>query len=108
MLLVDLDGFKLVNDTHGHAAGDRLLRETARRLDGVRRDGDMAGRLGGDEFLVLLPGADPSTAEALAAAIRAAVAEPVEIGDDAVAVEASIGYAVRPPGSPNRSGRPHA
>ncbi|WP_433304045.1 diguanylate cyclase domain-containing protein [Actinoplanes sp. CA-030573] len=99
LALVDLDGFKQVNDTLGHAAGDVLLQRVAQRLGGTLRDGELAGRLGGDEFVVLLPGADAATCEAAARRIRDAVGEPVAIGGDVVRVGASVGYAVRPAGS---------
>lgn len=54
VLLIDLDGFKLVNDSHGHDAGDAVLVETARRLQSVTRSADVAGRLGGDEFVIVI------------------------------------------------------
>ena len=99
VLLIDLDGFKQVNDSLGHAAGDRLLQEVARRISATLRPDDLAGRLGGDEFLVLLPGGDATTAESTAARIRSAVEAPVRLGDEVAGVGASVGYAVRPPGS---------
>lgn len=95
---LDLDKFKLVNDTLGHAAGDDLLREVTARLTGVIRDGDVVARTGGDEFLLLMPpGADGlPDPEAIAARIRGALEPPVRLGDMDVYVSASIGMAQFP------------
>jgi diguanylate cyclase (GGDEF)-like protein/PAS domain S-box-containing protein len=96
VLLIDLNGFKLVNDSLGHSAGDRVLVETARRLAASLRESDTAARLGGDEFVVLLP------ATALAGAIETAwtlnevIAKPIAAGETSPAVTASIGIAVFP------------
>ena len=72
--LVDLDGFKAVNDTHGHLAGDQVLRECARRIQAVIRPSDVLARFGGDEFLVVCPEADLADGMAVAERIRAQVA----------------------------------
>ena len=106
VLLLDLDRFKSVNDTMGHAAGDALLKEVARRLKGAVRSDDIVARLGGDEFAIMQAaprsGADCSVeeyrygAEMLADRILAAFSEPVDVGPGAVFAGVSIGAALAP------------
>jgi diguanylate cyclase (GGDEF)-like protein len=101
LLFLDLDGFKDINDTFGHAAGDQLLRGVAGRLSGVLRDSDTVGRLGGDEFVVLVEGGSIEHPTLVAERIQAVLAEPFPLsGTDDVVVHthASIGIAlgVRP------------
>jgi diguanylate cyclase (GGDEF)-like protein len=96
VLLFDLDGFKAVNDAHGHAAGDSLLVEVARRALGCVRMSDTVGRLGGDEFLVLLPDTDRDGARSVALKLLEAMARPFELGPQRVGVSASIGGAFLP------------
>jgi diguanylate cyclase (GGDEF)-like protein/PAS domain S-box-containing protein len=92
-LLVDLDGFKAVNDSFGHARGDALLQVMAERLrDCVRADDDVA-RLGGDEFLLVVHDADHGGVTGLVERVLAAVRRPVDLAGTPVAVEASIGIA---------------
>ncbi len=97
VLYLDLDMFKEVNDRRGHAAGDQLLQETAQRLRCCVGDAGMAGRVGGDEFLVLLD-QNPSQAQAveMAERIRAALCEPFWIGAERFHVSPSIGIALHP------------
>ena len=96
VLFVDLDDFKDVNDTLGHAAGDELLRVVAGRLSDAVRPGDLVARLGGDEFAVLLDGLiDPGLAITVAERVVVALAEPVEIGQNWAHVGASVGLAIR-------------
>jgi diguanylate cyclase (GGDEF)-like protein len=97
LLLLDLDHFKEINDTLGHAAGDLLLQEVARRLRASVREEDLVARLGGDEFAILLTGLDsPADAEPVAADVLALLAEPVEYEGLHLSVEASIGIACYP------------
>jgi diguanylate cyclase (GGDEF)-like protein len=95
VLLLDLDGFKLVNDSLGHEAGDRLLQEVARRLTADLRANEAAARLGGDEFAVLIEDfAGPEAPAALAERLQAVVSAPCRLDDTDVAVTASIGIAL--------------
>jgi len=94
VLFIDLDRFKAVNDTLGHAAGDRLLMATADRLRQATGTGDVVARLGGDEFAVLLHGADPRARERTAAAL----AHPVRAHGLELSISASIGVATSQPG----------
>jgi diguanylate cyclase (GGDEF)-like protein len=87
LAVLDLDGFKAVNDREGHAAGDALLRETVTRLTGVLRPLDVVGRLGGDEFAVLFPGAGQANSDDLVGRLRDALAG---------RVPASFGYSCFP------------
>ncbi|MEU8234333.1 GGDEF domain-containing protein [Actinoplanes sp. NPDC048967] len=100
VLLLDLDGFKAVNDSLGHAAGDVLLVEVARRLTGLVRQSDTVARLGGDEFVVLLDGfATCDGHERVRDAITAAITEPFVIDGYPVEVGLSIGVALSTDGS---------
>jgi diguanylate cyclase (GGDEF)-like protein len=96
VLFCDLDRFKAVNDSLGHAAGDELLRQVAARLGGSVRPQDTVGRLSGDEFAVLLPGlAGADDAAALAARVTACFAEPFRLEGEQVWMGTSVGIAVR-------------
>jgi diguanylate cyclase (GGDEF)-like protein len=96
LVFVDLDHFKSINDDYGHAAGDEVLRETVRRIEHVLRPGDVVGRVGGDEFAVLLDRASSDVARTLTVRISTLFAQPVEVEDGVVAVSGSIGYATWP------------
>jgi diguanylate cyclase (GGDEF)-like protein len=91
LLLLDLDGFKSVNDSFGHAIGDELLTMVARRLRGSLRPADVAARLGGDEFAVLLEDVDHEQALAAANRVLAAVGNAFALSRSSVAISASIG-----------------
>jgi diguanylate cyclase (GGDEF)-like protein/PAS domain S-box-containing protein len=95
VLFVDLDDFKDINDTLGHAAGDEMLRLVGARLTSVTRAEDSVGRLGGDEFAFLLEEASAEQAAAAAGRILRALAQPFELGTSTVALTASIGVATR-------------
>jgi diguanylate cyclase (GGDEF)-like protein/PAS domain S-box-containing protein len=96
LLFVDLDHFKSINDSLGHAVGDELLKEIARRLSRVVRETDTVGRLGGDEFLVLLPGADAQAAAHVAQKVVDACARPCVLGAHSLTVTPSVGVALYP------------
>ena len=99
VLFCDVDDFKKVNDTLGHAAGDALLVEIARNLQAVLRPGDRAGRLGGDEFVVLLGGVDGTVAVQVAERIRKAARRVVELGGEQVMTSMTVGVALGGKGS---------
>jgi diguanylate cyclase (GGDEF)-like protein len=96
VLCLDLDGFKAINDSMGHASGDKLLRQVAARLADCAGTAGVVGRMGGDEFAVLLAGATRDTALALARTILDAIRRPFDIDDHAVLVGVSIGIAMAP------------
>ena len=100
VLAVDIDGFKPVNDSYGHAAGDTLLVELARRLESCIRAGDTAARNGGDEFTLVLPGTGSDEGAAMAQRILAAVSPPVELLGIRLQMSVSIGIAVSIPNIP--------
>jgi diguanylate cyclase (GGDEF)-like protein/PAS domain S-box-containing protein len=98
VLLVDLDGFKQVNDSLGHDAGDQLLKVVAERFEAELRPSDTLARLGGDEFAVLIDGAHEAQASAVARRLLGALGEPVWIAGRELSVGASIGVALHPGG----------
>ena len=100
VVFVDLDHFKRVNDTHGHAAGDAVLRATASTMRSTLRPYDLIGRYGGEEFVVVLPGCDAAGAQAAAERLRASIAAAaVSVGKVTLRVTCSLGIAVAGPGS---------
>lgn len=97
LLLLDLDGFKLVNDRHGHQAGDELLRQVAMRLRGVVRPGDVVARLGGDEFALIIRGVEDAVALSdVADRAVSVVMAPFMLVGQFVTVGASVGVSVKP------------
>ncbi|MEP9350195.1 sensor domain-containing diguanylate cyclase [Xanthobacter sp. KR7-225] len=96
ILMLDIDHFKSINDRYGHAAGDKVLSEMARRCAGALRAGDLAARVGGEEFAILLPCTDAEGAELVAQKLLSAIrAEPVQVNGTVLAVHASIGGTFR-------------
>jgi diguanylate cyclase (GGDEF)-like protein len=96
LLLVDLNGFKEVNDTLGHHHGDRVLQEVGPRLRTAFRSEDLVARLGGDEFAVFMPGADSHAAQAAVQRLQDALHRPVEVDGISLELDASIGLAWYP------------
>jgi diguanylate cyclase (GGDEF)-like protein len=99
VMLIDLDHFKMINDTHGHAAGDRLLRDLSLRLSAVIRPSDVLARVGGDEFLLLaeMPAPDHAVAVAIAARLHGAVVQPFDVDGQSVRLGLCVGISI-PPG----------
>jgi diguanylate cyclase (GGDEF)-like protein/PAS domain S-box-containing protein len=97
VLFIDLDRFKVVNDTQGHEAGDKLLQEAAHRLNQMLRSSDVVARLGGDEFVVLVQGiGNQEQVAALARKVLNALIQPMQIADQEYRITASIGISIYP------------
>ena len=97
LVLIDIDGFKAINDSMGHLAGDRLLQQFARRLTGLVRQGDTVARFGGDEFAIIQPGpVEPEGGAEVARRIFEALQTPFDIQGSEVTLAASIGIAIAP------------
>ncbi|SFL81094.1 PAS domain S-box-containing protein/diguanylate cyclase (GGDEF) domain-containing protein [Geodermatophilus ruber] len=99
LLFLDLDGFKTVNDSLGHEVGDELLRQVGDRMVEQVRPGDVVGRLGGDQFLILARDCDPSEAATLAFRLQASFTRPFYAAGAPVPLSASVGIAPAQPGS---------
>jgi diguanylate cyclase (GGDEF)-like protein len=102
VVLADVDHFKQVNDTHGHAAGDVVLREAATRMRSAIRAYDSIGRYGGEEFLIVLPDCDTGAAVVIAERARASVGRPVRVNELDLPMSISLGVASLPKGSDDR------
>ena len=96
LLLVDLDGFKELNDTLGHPAGDEVLRQIGPRLQALLREQDTLARLGGDEFAVILAPGDDAAASAAALRLRSALERSFQVADIRLHIDASVGIALFP------------
>jgi len=96
LIMADLDGFKAINDNHGHDIGDRLLREVAERMTASLRQSDSVGRLGGDEFAVVLPFTDVAGARRAAEKLLETMRQPFRIDGRAITVAGSFGIAAYP------------
>jgi len=96
LFLVDLDGFKQVNDTRGHPFGDLLLQKVSGRLRRIARDCEMVGRLGGDEFALLIEGAADLQVESMASRIAEATRTPDELGDEETCIGCCVGISILP------------
>ena len=105
LLLLDLNGFKEINDTLGHHAGDRVLQCVASRVRGMLRDADTVARLGGDEFAVVLPATDVDGALLTAQKVLHEIEQPCVIDHRALSVRASLGIACFPEHGPRRRHR---
>ncbi|TCI01335.1 diguanylate cyclase [Corallincola luteus] len=100
LLMLDLDGFKAINDAYGHPAGDKLLVQVGKRIRAVVREGDTVARLGGDEFALLLEQlATPDDVHHLAEQLLQRISAPLQLEEFATAITVSIGVTIIPPGS---------
>lgn len=96
ILLLDLDGFKPINDQYGHQAGDQVLIEIAGRFKSMQRKNDLVCRLGGDEFIWMIEGSEPVDAAQLAVRLEQAIKQPIHLADQTIKVGCSIGIAHYP------------
>jgi diguanylate cyclase (GGDEF)-like protein len=96
LFYLDLDGFKPVNDRYGHEAGDLVLCEVGRRLKSIVRETDLAVRVGGDEFVIVLSSLENGTVQEFSERVALRLKEPIDIGQDRIAVSACIGHSIYP------------
>ena len=101
VVFLDLDGFKLVNDSFGHLAGDHLLTQMGHRLRSSLRPNDLAARFGGDEFALLLHNLDPASIASIVERMQTSIVQPIEVDGHRVAVTASVGIATSEGGYTN-------
>ena len=101
-MFFDVDGFKNVNDRWGHRVGDLVLRELADRLRGSVRSGDVVGRIGGDEFVVICPDADRESASSIAERVLESARQPMTVDGAGIVVSMSAGVATYLPGQRRR------
>lgn len=94
LLFIDLDGFKEVNDSYGHLAGDTVLAAVAEAMRSTLRPTDLIGRYGGDEFIVLVEGPDAADLESVAHRVKQAISAPVHFGDHRFTLSCSVGFAI--------------
>jgi diguanylate cyclase (GGDEF)-like protein/PAS domain S-box-containing protein len=99
VITIDLDGFKAVNDAHGHVGGDRVLVEVASRILQATRPGDTTARMGGDEFSVLLEATGVASAQRVGDRILRAIRRPIVVDDAEIRIAASVGVAMRQTGT---------
>lgn len=96
LIYLDLNGFKQINDSHGHEMGDEVLKIVAQRLRNSLQPGEAVARLGGDEFAVLLDTGDRDAAHAIGERLRAAISRPISLGEHSLGVATSLGVAFFP------------
>ena len=103
LLMIDLDGFKAINDTLGHSAGDAVLIEVAMRLRACIRPGDTIARLGGDEFVIIIPDSKrAAAADLVAVRVLETLAAPIRLETETRSITCSIGIAVHPDSAADR------
>lgn len=101
LILIDLDGFKRVNDDYGHAVGDQVLRQTANRFKSIQRKNDVVCRIGGDEFVWVIEGIEPLDVSALSERIVTTIGQPFNVENDKVSIGCSIGISTYPKPAPD-------